>query len=253
VPQFLLSKEDIQGRKFVLRGPEAFHVARVLRSKPGDPIELFDGHGGRYKGIIRRVGPDGSVEGDVVEKLHVSAKPVPVRLRLYLSLLKPSHWDWALEKGTEIGVSTFVPVVTPRTVVQFRTLGAGKEARWKKVVTAAAKQCRRADIPEVLAPAHFRDAIQESCKAGLTLVAWERHSGASTYAGLREVLRSARQGSESLLVNLFVGPEGGFSEDEIELAECGGATLFGLGSNTLRAETAALAACAIVFYELGDL
>ncbi|MFA5140001.1 MAG: RsmE family RNA methyltransferase [Elusimicrobiota bacterium] len=253
MPQFLLSKEDIQDKKFVLRGPEAFHVARVLRSKPGDPIELFDGHGGRYKGVVRLVRPDGSVEGDIVEKLHVSAKSTPARLRLYLSLLKPSHWDWALEKGTEIGVSTFVPVVTPRTVVQLRTLSGTKDARWKKVVTAAAKQCRRADIPEVTAPMHFRDAIRESCKGGLTLVAWEKHSGNSTYAGLREVLRTARQGNENLLVNIFVGPEGGFSEDEIELAECEGAALFSLGPNTLRAETAALVACAIVFYELGDL
>lgn len=249
-PQFLLSPEDIQGKKFVLRGPEAFHVTRVLRCREGQTIELFDGHGGRYMGLIQSIRKDGTVEGTVTGKVHETAEAVPVRLNLYLSLLKASHWEFALEKGTELGVASFIPVVTPRTVVQLRSLSKNKEARWGKIVTAAAKQCKRADLPSIQSPVHFRDAIVKDCKSGLTLVAWEKHSTTSTYAGLRTVLREARKKHKNMAVNLFIGPEGGFSDEEIELAECEGAALFGLGSNTLRAETAALAAISIIFFEL---
>lgn len=141
--------------------------------------------------------------------------------------------------------------MTPRTVVQLRELTAGKRERWGKILQAAAKQCRRADLPELREPQHFRDAIVAAAKEGVSLVAWEKHAGASTYAGLRETLREARAKSPGgLTVNVFIGPEGGFSDEEVELAECEGAALFSLGPTTLRAETAAVAACTIALYEL---
>ena len=253
MPQFLLSPDDLQGKTFTLRGPEAFHVTRVLRAREGQPIELFDGRGGRYEGVIRAIRPDGVVEGEITGKIHAPTRVVPAELTLYLGLLKASHWEWALEKGTEIGVAAFVPLLTPRTVVQVREMGKGKEARWEKIVTAAAKQCKRSDLPAIRPPVQYRDAIIEACKRSLTLVAWERRAGASTHAALREVLRQAKKGHKALPVNLFIGPEGGFSDDEVELAECEGAAVFGLGPNILRAETAVVAACAIIFHELGSL
>lgn len=251
MPQFLLSLGDVQGKTFVLRGPEAFHITRVLRNKEGEEIELFDGKGGRYKGVIRSIGSDGTVAGDIIEKLKVAHRSFPVTVNLYLSLLKASHWEWALEKGTEIGVHTFTPIITPRTVVQLRELG-NKEVRWNKILTSAAKQCGRADLPKLNEPVHYRDAIVAATKKGLTLVGWAKH-GSTTYAGLRDVLSDARRKNKSLDVNIFIGPEGGFSDEEIELAETDGASLFSLGPNTLRAETAAVTASAIVFYELGAL
>ncbi|MFH2204835.1 MAG: RsmE family RNA methyltransferase [Elusimicrobiota bacterium] len=252
MPQFLLSVSDVRDQSFVLRGPEAFHIVRVLRHKEGDVIELFDGEGTRYKGVIRAIDKDGAVAGEIVEKLAAARHSVPVRIKLYLGLLKSSHWEWALEKGTEIGVDTFTPILTPRTVVQLREMGQKKEERWKKIMTSAAKQCRRADIPKLNEPLQYRDAIVQATKSGLTLVGWEKHGG-TTYAGLRATLMQARRDHKRLTVNLFIGPEGGFSEEEIELAETDGAALFSLGPNILRAETAAVAAAAIVFYELGVL
>lgn len=253
MPQFLLELGDVQGGKFVLRGPEAFHITRVLRNKEGESIELFDGKGSRYKGIIRSIGQDGTVSGDILETLSSKNKPFPVKVNLYLGLLKASHWEWALEKGTEIGVHSFTPVITPRTVVHLRENATSKKReRWGKILASAAKQSRREELPVLNEPKHYRDAIVEATKEGLTLVGWAKH-GSTTYAGLRDILGKARRENNSLVVNIFIGPEGGFSDEEIELAETDGASLFSLGPNTLRAETAAATAAAIVFYELGVL
>jgi 16S rRNA (uracil1498-N3)-methyltransferase len=253
MPQFLVKPEDVAGDRFHLDGPEAFHVTRVLRRKVGDAVELFDGRGGRYTGIIRSIRADGAVDGDVTARAKAPARSYPVRLNLHLSLLKASQWEWAIEKAAELGVTAIIPTSTPRTVVQLRELTPAKSERWTKILTAAAKQCGRAEVPELEAPQQFRDAIVAAAKEGVTLLAWEKHAGASTYAGLREVLREARvKHPQGLTVNLFIGPEGGFSDEEIELAECEGAALFSLGPTVLRAETAAVAAATIVLYELGS-
>ena len=207
MPQFLVKPEDLAGGRFSLSGPEAFHVTRVLRRKVGDALELFDGRGGRFAGRIASISPDGTVEGEVTGRESSPRPAYPVDLELYLSLLKPSHWEWAIEKATELGVTAITPTVTPRTLVQLRELGKAKAERWGKILQAAAKQCGRADIPALREPRHFRDAVVTAAKTGVTLVGWEKHAGASTYAGLRETLREARaKHPAGLKVHLFIGP-----------------------------------------------
>ncbi|HAH08201.1 MAG TPA: hypothetical protein DCM05_17025 [Elusimicrobia bacterium] len=251
MPQFLVAPEDLSPERFVLRGPEAFHVSKVMRCREGEAIEVFDGKGGRYSGVIETVGED-AVEGRITGVLHAAKKSTKVRLSLYLGLLKASRFEWALEKATEVGVSVIVPVLTPRTVVQLREESSGRKLeRWNKILVAAAKQCGRADLPELKAPAHFRDAIAEAIHSGLTLMGWPKSSGAS--ASLQETLARHRQQKESLDVSLFVGPEGGFTKEEAELAEVEGAHLFHLKATTLRGETAAIVASALILHDLGSL
>jgi 16S rRNA (uracil1498-N3)-methyltransferase len=176
---------------------------------------------------------------------------------LYQGLLKASHWDYVLEKGTELGVAAFVPVLTPRTVVLLHEADRvrAKAERWARIVMAAAKQCGRSDLPAVREPAQFRDAIRACKDKGLVLLAWEGLKGSVAADTLRPVLREADQkrGKEPIEVHLFIGPEGGFSEEEIEIAEAEGALVFGMGPRILRAETAAAAAVTLVQYELGGL
>lgn len=253
--QFLVTPEDIRDKKFRLKGPEAYHVTRVLRAQEGQTIELFDGKGGRFKGKLRKIYPDGTVEGEITDQLRKPQADLPVTVNLYIGLLKPSHFEWALEKGTEIGISRFIPVVTPRTVVKLRELGPNKRKRWTKIVESAAKQSLRFELPKIDEPAHFRDAIISASKEGTTLVGWIKTAGRSTYAGLKEVLQEAKKNADpkkGLIINLFIGPEGGFSEEEIQLAETEGAHMISLGAHTLRSETAAAAAAAIVLYELSS-
>jgi 16S rRNA (uracil1498-N3)-methyltransferase len=160
-----------------------------------------------------------------------------------------------LEKGTELGVGVFIPVMTPRTVVLLNDAerAKNKAQRWMKILQAASKQCGRAEIPRLEHPIQFRDAIKQN--QGLTVLAWEGLLGATASESLRLTLRQADQerGENTLRVNLFIGPEGGFSEEEVELAESLGAVVFGLGRSVLRAETAALAAVSLIQYEFSGL
>ncbi len=255
MPQFYLAPESLKDKTFLLKGPEAFHVTKVLRYREGQTLVLFDGKGGRYEGVIQKIHGDGSVSGALTAILQAAQERKPASLRLYQGLLKASHWDLVLEKGTELGVEAFIPVLTPRTVVLLHEAERrkAKQERWSRVILAAAKQCQRPKLPELREPIEFREAVR-GCQ-GLTLLAWEGLSGAAASGSLRLALREADQnrGRESLGINLFVGPEGGFTEEEVELAESLGAVVFGLGPRILRAETAAIAAVSLIQYELGSL
>ncbi len=257
MPQFLIAPEDVSRSAFSLRGPEAFHVSKVMRLGVGAELELFDGHGSRFKGVIKAVNADGSITGAVTETVEVGAVCLPVSVNLYLGLLKASHWDYALEKGTELGVSVFIPVLTPRTVVLLHEVdrAKAKSERWSRLIVAAAKQCGRADLPPVRAAVQFRDAIRELKDRGLVLLAWEGMKGAVARSALGPAIRGALSENKknNLEVNLFIGPEGGFSDEEVELAQAEGAVVFGLGPRFLRAETAAIASVAIVQYEIGGV
>jgi 16S rRNA (uracil1498-N3)-methyltransferase len=267
MPQFFLPPQALKDKTFCLTGPEAYHIIKVLRYHAGQSLVLFDGKGGRFEAVIKAIGDDGSVSGALTGTLHGTEDRKPAEIRLYQGLLKSSHWDWVLEKGTELGVASFIPVTTPRTVVLLHEAERvkAKAERWGRVVMAAAKQCGRADLPSVKEPVQFREAIKAATlkpedgapqmPKALTLLAWEGLNGATACETARLNLREADQsrGSEKMTVNLFVGPEGGFTEEEVELAESLGAFIFGLGPRTLRAETAALAAVSLIQYEFGSL
>ncbi|HAZ07196.1 MAG TPA: hypothetical protein DCZ01_01445 [Elusimicrobia bacterium] len=257
MPQFFVAPEDIQTKSFRLTGPEAFHVVKVLRYAKGQSLALFDGQGGRFEGVIETVNADGSVMGKLTATLKDDDVRAPVRVHLYMGLLKARHWDYALEKATELGVASIVPVLTPRTVVLLYEVdrAKSKQERWARIVMAAAKQCARADLPVVREPVQFRDAIRACKDRGLVLMAWEGMKATVAAETLRLALREADQkrGAQPLEVHLFVGPEGGFSEEEVELAEAGGSLVFGMGPRILRSETAASAAVTLVQYEFGAL
>ena len=213
MPQFFVAPEDIQKKYFRLTGPEAFHVTKVLRFAPGQALALFDGQGGRFEGVIESIAADGSVSGKLTATLQADDRRKPVKVNLYLGLLKASHWDYALEKATELGVAAVIPLLTPRTVVLLHEVqrARAKQDRWARIVMAAAKQCARAELPPVREPMQFRDAIRSCKDLGLTLLAWEGMKGSVASETLRLALREADQkrGDESLDVNLFIGPEGG--------------------------------------------
>lgn len=250
MPQFFVRPDSVKDKSFVLEGPEAYHVVKVLRLREGEEIELFDGKGGRYRGKIGAIRGD-VVEGKIAETISARQNGPAVGLDLYPALLKSSRWEWLLEKGTELGVSAFHPVTTQRTIVLLHEAERirAKGDRWGKIVMAAAKQCGRAELPAVAEPKPLRDALSEAQKNGLILFGWEGMAGSAAGSVLKEALKL--DGKRSLRVSLFVGPEGGFTAEEVELAQSHDAILFGLGSSTLRGETAAISAATLVLYELG--
>ena len=200
---------------------EADHVLRVLRGREWDLVEVVDGAGRLFIAELR-----GGRRADVVEELALAGAE-DVEISLYQAIPKGGRMDFVVEKATEVGVSTIVPVVAERGVVNPRE---GKIGRWRRVVEAAARQSLRLRVPEVREPVPFERAVREVGEAGVLL-----HNA----PGLDVV--EAVVGSPA---GLFVGPEGGWGAGELRLAEEVGLTFAQLGPYRLRSETAGVVAVA---------
>lgn len=237
-----------------ITGPLTHQMRNVLRLKPGDRVILLDNSGWEYQVELGEVSRE-RVVGQILQKGLAASEP-RTKITLYQSLLRARAFETVLQKCTEVGVVAFVPVVAARCIISsLEDIGEKKLERWRRIILEAAEQSRRGRLP-VLRPALLlRQAWQEASRGGLTIVPWEeagpREPGQEESNGLRSVLRGAHPRPFS--VNLFIGPEGGFTPQEIEQGQRYGAIPVTLGPRILRAETAGLVAAAAILYELGDL
>ena len=199
---------------------EAHHVLRVLRGRPGDALEVVDARRRLFLAELR-----GGGEAVVLEA--VETPPEDAEVFLYQAIPKGGRMDLVVEKATEVGVTGIVPLVTERGVVKPRD---GKVERWRRLAEAAARQSLRLRVPEVLQPVHFSEAIWGVGRDGVLL------HNAPDLDPLEAVVASP--------VSLFVGPEGGWSEEEMRLAEEAGLAFAQLGPYRLRSETAGMIAVA---------
>jgi 16S rRNA (uracil1498-N3)-methyltransferase len=185
--------------------------------------------------------------GRICEKQMAQTEP-KIHLTLYQCMLKGEKFEWVLQKGTELGVSTFVPVISQRTIVQDPRRIEKKHVRWERIVEAAASQSRRGRLP-ILQPAlSLESALRHSiAEHTFSLLLWEDTQAKS----LANVLQAGKRPLVS--IGLFVGPEGGFDPGEIEPARQVGMQIATMGPRILRAETAATVAVAIVMYEMQEL
>ncbi len=226
------------GPTLVVEGPDHHYLARVLRLTAGDRVTLFDGGGAEVEAEVSAVGRR-SLALRLGERRAAATGAGEPRLVLLQGLPKGDRFDLVVEKATEIGVACIVPVLAARSVVR----PAARAQRWRRVAAAAARQSGRADVPAIDEPASFADALADLPAGSLRLLVWE---GA----------RDARLGeaiAKAPVVALAVGPEGGWTADEVAAASEAGLRPVGLGWRTLRSETAALAALAIVAHRLGAL
>ena len=227
-------------------GPVARQVSQVLRLRTGERLMLLDDTGLEYVVSLSSVSPS-LLEGSVVSEALSGGEPA-VSVTLYQGTLKGDKLDMVLQKGTELGISAFVPVECRRSIP--RAAGARSEARqrrWQSIVREAAEQSGRARIPVVRPPAPLRDALEQA--TGVTLMAWEGEQ----QTGLRDALVERLEQARAEGLSLVVGPEGGFEPEEVERATEAGAVPVSLGRRTLRGETAGLVMAAAVMYEMGEL
>jgi 16S rRNA (uracil1498-N3)-methyltransferase len=237
------------GQVVTLRGELAQQITRVLRMREGEEFWLLDGGGYEYCTKLVSLGKN-EVSGELVTKRRIETEPLhPVDL--YLSLLnKPDKFEWALQKCTELGASRFVPIIAERSVPN--ALSATKRERWERIIQEAVEQSGRGALPvleDPIALAEALDAESERMDASGTHVVMMPALGADL--SLSDALVDAH--SEDGSVSIFIGPEGGFSDDELFAANKLGILLVNLGPRTLRAETAATAALALTMYELGEM
>jgi len=246
--RFFVSSDCIRADAVTLTGSAARQLAHVLRARPGDRIVVLDGSGWEHLVTLEAVSPD-RVCGVVTERLVSRGEPT-ARITLYQGVLKADKFELVLQKGTELGVSTFVPVFCTRSVPGHRRGGgaANRYGRWQRIVTEAAEQSHRGRIPALEKPLEFAAACDRV--EGIAVIPWEREEG----TGLKTALKRQRaKGLDGSPVSVFIGPEGGFTQEEIEYAGSRGIEPVTLGNRILRAETAGIAAVALILYELGEL
>lgn len=229
-----------------LPGEVSHYVLHVLRMSTGDQVELFDGTGLIVRGTLLRTGPPLL---RVDETLKTEAGESPLFAVLFQAIPKGKRWDTVLEKATELGVRAIVPLETKRTIVQVeKKKAASKVERWEKMVAAAARQSMRSLTPEIFAPLPIEEALLKYSD----LVHFVAHTKGE---GRRSLLGSVKEhwSEEKKGIGIWIGPEGGFTEQEVHKLEKAGALFFHLGPRILRADTAGLSALTAIQLLCGDL
>jgi 16S rRNA (uracil1498-N3)-methyltransferase len=258
--RFFVSKNCFHHDKVVLVGKDQTHQIRdVLRLSEGEHIIILDNEGLEYDVVLTKVRRQ-EVVGQIIANRPASGEPM-VQITLFQSLLGRDKFELVLQKCTEVGVSAFVPVVTERSLVRDTTIKPEKFARWQKIITEAAEQSHRGRIPEMSNPLPLDQALNQIVDFDCRFIAWPAKGGFDTVQGfalpaegtvtLQQALRSICKGVPET-VALMIGPEGGFSQQEVELAKKSGAIPITLGQRILRTETAAIVASALILYELAD-
>lgn len=231
--------DEFSGDRAALVGEHAGHLVRVLRARIGQDFDIVTGttvRRGRITSVI-----DGRVDFELSEE--VSAAPLP-EITLILAIFKFDRMEWAIEKCTELGVSRIIPVIARRTDSHLATASAKRAERWQRIARQASEQSRRTTPPEIATPVKLAEA--QNLQAALRIVLAESEERTL----LRDVVTP--QTAENGVV-LAIGPEGGWTEDELQSFHQAGWISASLGSTILRAETAAIAATAIVASALHSL
>lgn len=219
-------------------------IVNVLRLKSGDRVAVLDNSGQVYTVSLVIDTESKTVRGNIVESRNADTEPA-VNVDLYFGLTHRDKMEWILQKGTEIGVGSFRPFVSSRTLVQKLALSQKRLTRWEKIIREAAEQSHRGRLPLLHSPQTFSACLADvESSDDLALIAWE---GADPSEGRLKDQLSAFSGRS---IALFIGPEGGFSEDEVEQAKSAGCQVVSLGKRILRMETAAIIFPALVLFTL---
>lgn len=244
--RFFIDPGQIEGDMAVIREETAHQIARVLRLREGEPIRLLDGSGREYDARIASVSA-GEVVVDIVGLCACEREP---RLALTLAVCMPKadKLDLIVQKATELGVSRLIVASSERVVSRPEPAkAASRIERWRRIAEEAAEQCGRCRTPEVIGIIDFGELSGYIAGHAVSMIAWEDE----TRASLKSVLSQHARAESAMLI---VGPEGGLTQREVAYARSAGALCVSLGSRILRCETAAIAACAAVMYELeGEL
>ena len=222
--------DEVSGNRAALVGDHADHLVRVLRARVGEEFDVVADAVVRRGRIVSI--SENRVDFELAEEIPAAAA---ADLTLLLSIFKFDRFEWAVEKCTELGVKKIVPVIARRTDAHLASASAKRVERWRRIAVQAAEQSRRTVPPEICDPVKLQEALRVPGKVHIVL------SEAEEQVRLRDLFA----GSEEADAILAIGPEGGWTEDELELFQKEHWISASLGSTILRAETAAIAATAL--------
>ncbi len=242
--QFFVEPGQIQGRRIIITGSDVNHIRNVLRMKPGEEIAVSNGTDGREY----RCGIESFTEDEVICSLRFVKEDgveLPSRIFLFQGLPKADKMELIVQKAVELGAYEVIPVAARRCVVRLdEKKAASRISRWQGIAEAAAKQSRRGIIPQVHPVMNMREAVAYARTMEVKLIPYEL---AENMGHTKEVLGAVKPGTD---IAVFIGPEGGFEQEEIELATAAGIEPVTLGRRILRTETAGLTVLSWLMYHL---
>lgn len=240
--RFFTDLSSIKDDKVFISGDDAHHISKVLRLKEDDEIIVCDKAGTDYLCSIKTIEKD-MVQAWILKKEIASSEP-PIEITLYQGVPKGDKLETVIQKCVELGAVRIVPVAMKRSVAVIKDKEKKKE-RMQRIALEASKQCQRSKVPEVMEVMSFKEAISHAQKNDLKLLPYE----AEDEKKLKDILL---ENKNSKTIAVFIGPEGGFDDEEIKIAGENGFATVTLGPRIMRTETAPIACIAAVMYELGD-
>ena len=244
--RFFVQKQNInlETNTCVIEGEDVKHISKVLRCKIGEQLEICDNDNNEYICEIAKIDKS-FVNLNILEQVYINRES-NLKIKVYQGLPKGPKMEMILQKLTEVGVCEVVLVQTKRSVSKVDDKKEDKKLdRWQRIIYEAAKQSKRGKIPTLRGVLSFKEALEDMKNNDLNIVSYENEKTKS--------IKQAIKGVNINTVGIFVGPEGGFEESEIETIESIGGKSVSLGPRILRTETASLVASSIVLYELSDL
>lgn len=244
MPKFFVKQSNIRDGYIIIDGDDLNHIKNVFRFRVGDCLSLSDGNGMDYYVEILDENSN-YINSRIIKKCPTNSEP-SINVTLYQGIPKSAKMDFIIQKNVEIGIHEIVPVICERTIVRFNAKKdeEKKVERWQKVANEASKQCGRGIIPNVRSPITLKDAVLESTKFDLSIIPYEKEQVNT----LKKVIKRDAEN-----ISVFIGPEGGFTTYEIDMAIKNNIVPVTLGNRILRSETAAIYTTSIVIYELDQL
>ncbi|MFQ5676863.1 MAG: RsmE family RNA methyltransferase [bacterium] len=242
---FYARPEDIRPDTLSLGRDEIKHLIHVHRKRTGDSFVAIDGLGHAYGCQIESFSKT-NLTARILKKTRFYGEPL-FKLTLAAAVSRKVRFEWMIEKATEIGVTAFVPLLTARTMMTKQSL---QPARCKRITIAAMKQSCRSFLPEIASPRDLQTLCETTSHYSLKLIAHEKE----TERSFEQVMRPCLTESQNMKTGvLCIGPEGGFTDQEIEMARSNGFSVFRLGPRRLRSETAAVLISGLILERLGEL
>jgi len=242
--QFFVEPSQIQGTRVIITGNDVNHIKNVLRMQPGEEIAVSNGEDGKEY----RCGIEELREEEIICTLRFVKEDgveLPSKIYLFQGLPKADKMELIIQKAVELGVYEIIPVATKRAVVKLDEKKAkSKIARWQTISEAAAKQSKRRIVPQIHGVMSFKEAVNYAKDMSVKFVPYELAEGMEK---TRKLISSLKPGQD---IAIFIGPEGGFEESEIELALENGMEPITLGKRILRTETAGLTVLSWIMYQL---